>query len=430
MFYTDAKSCITNNGYMSNYFPINRGVRQGCPLSPYLFVICIELLSHKIGSADGLQGISLSGKEFRKSLFADDATFILNGSSKSFEILINILDTFANISGLKLNAKKCQVLRIGSLVNSEVIYLKKRKFQWSSATATALGMTFITNQNSIFQANLEPKIIDFENCLKQWQHRKLTLMGKITVIKSFALPKLIYVLSSLQTPPIDTIKRIEKIMYTFIWEGKPDKIKRKILIQEYEKGGLKMIELKTFIKSLKISWIKRILETAETSMFSQIYLSKLKHYGGKLFFRCNFAEKEVHKINIKNKFFKDVLMAWCSENSKTNICNYGNEILWNNTNIKADNNTLVYTDWCNKGIVYFKDIVNTTDKTIHAFNTLREKYNLSNNDFLKYLTLLHSIPIAWKTNIKQENLDTPIPPTLISQILKAQQTNRFIYKNI
>ena len=51
-YYNDAKSCVSNNGTMSEFFKIVRGggggVRHGCPLSPYLFIICIELLSSKI----------------------------------------------------------------------------------------------------------------------------------------------------------------------------------------------------------------------------------------------------------------------------------------------------------------------------------------------------------------------------------------------
>ena len=47
--------------------------------------------------------------------------------------------------------------------------------------------------------------MDFEKCLLQWRHRKLTLMGKIVVIKSYALPKLIYPLTSLPNPPKETI---------------------------------------------------------------------------------------------------------------------------------------------------------------------------------------------------------------------------------
>ena len=100
-------------------------------------------------------------------------------------------------------------------------------------------MTFCSNKENIFRANLEPEIKLFEKCLKQWQHRKLTLMGKITVIKNYALPKLVFVLCSLLDPTKQIIKRIETIMYDFLWDSKPAKIKRKILTMDYEKGGLK-----------------------------------------------------------------------------------------------------------------------------------------------------------------------------------------------
>ena len=227
------------------------GVCQGCPLSTYLFIICIELLWHKISTTEDIKGIFFTNIEFKKSLFADDASFILDGSFKSFQTLIDILDNFSYISGLKINAIKGQVLRIGSMTQSNVVYLKDRKFQWSSTEARSLGMTFGTNKENIFLANLEPKIKLFEKCLKQWQHRKLPLMRKITVKKSYALPKLVYVLSSLPDPNKQTIKRTETIMYDFLWDSKPAKIKREILTMDYEKRGLKMIDLETFIKFLK-----------------------------------------------------------------------------------------------------------------------------------------------------------------------------------
>ena len=72
-------------------------------------------------------------------------------------------------------------------------------------------------------------------------------MGKITVIKNYALPKLVYVLSSLPGLNKQTIKRIETIIYDFLWDSKPAKIKTEILTMDYEKGGLKMINLETFI---------------------------------------------------------------------------------------------------------------------------------------------------------------------------------------
>ena len=163
LFCKDAKSCISNNGYLSDFFPILRGVRQGCPLSTYLFIICVELLSYKILTTEDIKGITYSKHEFKKSLFADDASFILDGSIKSFEALVDVLDNCSYISGLKLNSKKCQVLRIGSMNHNEVVYLKKRKFKWSSSEASSLGFTFCTNNSHIYKANLEPKCFVLKN---------------------------------------------------------------------------------------------------------------------------------------------------------------------------------------------------------------------------------------------------------------------------
>ena len=108
MFYKDAKSCVTNNRYLSDFFPVLRGVRQGCPLSTYLFIICIEILSYEITTTEDIKGITYANYKFKKSLFADDASFVLDGSQKSFETLVDILDNISNISGLKLNSKNAK----------------------------------------------------------------------------------------------------------------------------------------------------------------------------------------------------------------------------------------------------------------------------------------------------------------------------------
>ena len=73
-------------------------------------------------------------------------------------------------------------MRIGSNKYTDVVYMKKKN-QRSSIEARALGIIFTNNKTDIMKLNLEKKIGQFETCLKQWQHRKLTLMGKVTVVK-------------------------------------------------------------------------------------------------------------------------------------------------------------------------------------------------------------------------------------------------------
>ena len=83
-FYNDVKSSVTNSGYMTEFFHIKRGLRQGCPLSAYLFIICIELLDAAVRENKNIGGISSFGNDFKSSMFADDATFALDGTFNSF----------------------------------------------------------------------------------------------------------------------------------------------------------------------------------------------------------------------------------------------------------------------------------------------------------------------------------------------------------
>ena len=159
--------------------------------------------------------------------------------------------------------------------NTDITFLRKNNFCGLQVKQKLLEC-FCTNIDDIFKLNLEPKLKQFEVVLKQCQHRKLTLHGKITVIKTFALPKIIYALSSLQNPPKYVKKYIEEQMYTFLWEGKPEKVKRKTLAQNYDKGGLKMIDIDKCMQTQKITLIKRMLDPNNTTVLNEIYI-KIKH---------------------------------------------------------------------------------------------------------------------------------------------------------
>ena len=98
----------------------------------------------------------------------------MDGTGKSFETLIYIMDNFSYISGLRLNTNKCQVLRIGFMKINTIEY---RKYVWSSDEAKCLEMTFNTNKRNIFLSNLEPNIKEFENLFTKVATQKTNLDG-------------------------------------------------------------------------------------------------------------------------------------------------------------------------------------------------------------------------------------------------------------
>ena len=90
------------NGSYSEYFQIQRGVRQGDPLSPYLFLICAQILTYLVLENDKIKGLKIDDEEVCLSQFADDTALYLDGTKDSFEESIRVLLYFANISGLNM----------------------------------------------------------------------------------------------------------------------------------------------------------------------------------------------------------------------------------------------------------------------------------------------------------------------------------------
>jgi len=110
---------------MSERFKIERGVRQGCPLSLYLFVLSVEVLTYAIRHDPSIKGISISQNELKLSQYADDTTLILDGSKDTLEASLDVIEKFSKISGLRLNNKKRK--RYGQVQRQEAQTLVSRK---------------------------------------------------------------------------------------------------------------------------------------------------------------------------------------------------------------------------------------------------------------------------------------------------------------
>ena len=117
-FYCNITSCVTNNGYASDFFNLERGVRQGCPLLGTLFVLGIEILALAIKKNPQIEGIRLGAQEIKITQYADDTTVFLK-NPESMSVLLDLLEKFDRRSGLKINHAKSEAMWLGKWKSRE-----------------------------------------------------------------------------------------------------------------------------------------------------------------------------------------------------------------------------------------------------------------------------------------------------------------------
>ena len=177
VLYKDSKSAVINNGNFTEFFNLERGVRQGCPLSTYLFLLVVELLSISIRNNQQIEGIKLKNNTLKISQMADDTTIFLS-SSASIPPLLSILNDFAISSGLKTNVEKTKVYPIHNpLLNVE--HLQGLKLE--TGPISLLGITVTNDVKINKKKNVTPKVNLRKILLRLWSTRNISLKGKITV---------------------------------------------------------------------------------------------------------------------------------------------------------------------------------------------------------------------------------------------------------
>ena len=101
--YNKLKANIMLNGQKLEAFPLKSGSRQGCPLSPLLFNIVLEVLARAISQENEIKGIQLGKEEVKLSLFADNMIVYSEYSIMSAQNLLKLISNFSNVSGYKIN---------------------------------------------------------------------------------------------------------------------------------------------------------------------------------------------------------------------------------------------------------------------------------------------------------------------------------------
>ena len=389
-FYTDITSCVYVNGRYSEWFDVQRGTRQGDPLSPYLFLLCAEILSIMIRQNHNIKGIKVGKIFVLLSQFADDTSFFLDGTKRSFCACIRTLTVFSRMSGLCINFEKSAAIWIGSQKGSDVKFMPEIGLQWNPLLFRILGVIFSSELKDMASVNFKNKLQEITIILNQWSRRNLTPFGKITVIKTLITSKLTYLFMTIPDPDEHFLTDLNKLLYKFLWNGKNYKIKRTSASQIYEVGGLKMMNVKCFLSALKINWLKRILNS-DGKITQIVYeMCEMIQYVDKL----GFEVAHVIMERVENPFWKDVFkhlkrLYQTDQCKPKTSADFVCECIFFNPNIKRDNVTIYLKKWFDAGVVYIGHLLGQDGFLTHTeFN---EKYPDISVNFLLYQGVVRAI---------------------------------------
>ncbi len=216
---------ILVNGGMTKQFKPSRGLRQGDPLSPYLFIICQEVLSRLIdreflhGNVKGVK-MNVASPAFTHVMYADNIMVFAKANCREVKILDECLDKYCSWSGQLINRAKS-----GLIFSKLVCCAKKRELKSMLAmkkiqpNAKYLGSPLFNSSSQIKDFKfLQDKL---ESRLLGWRSKALSWVGRATLIKAVALALPSYIFSS-SNVPVAVYEKMDAVVRHFWWNPSID----------------------------------------------------------------------------------------------------------------------------------------------------------------------------------------------------------------
>ncbi|KAL0865946.1 hypothetical protein Bca101_045064 [Brassica carinata] len=328
-----ASFSVQVNGELAGYFNSSRGLRQGCALSPSLFVICMNVLSKLLDKAASERLIGYHPKCKNVSLthlcFADDIMVFTDGQKKSVEGVLLVFEKFAKFSGLKISLEKSTLYMAGITQEDQNAILMNFPFAAGQLPVRYLGLPLLTRKMTV--ADYMPLMEKVRKRMCNWNGRFLSYAGRLQLINSVIMSLTNFWLTAFRMPK-KCLGEIERMCAAFLWSG-PDMSTTKAKVSWLEvckkkaEGGLGVRSLNEVneVSCLKLTW--RIL-SGQNSLWVKWIQSHLIRKGSfwsvkesttmgswmwKKILQTRDVAKRFHKVEVQNgessSFWYD---KWCS----------------------------------------------------------------------------------------------------------------------
>ena len=393
---SDRLASVKNGGHISDPFSMSNGVRQGCPISPQLFLLVVEIMAQKIIQDPNIKGLKPGGSSYLVKIlqYCDDTSLFLQ-NLQDIKISINHLNGFATFSDLYLNLNKSYALSI----TGDNFDIGDTNIQ-AKDTVKILGIFYSSKaQAHDIKDNWQPRVHKMIGILNLWSKRHMSIIGRLQILKTHCLSQFIFVMKSVGIPE-EGLQQINTLFFRFLWGGRIDgkkvieKIKRNVLINHEGEGGLKMVDMVSFQGSIYLEWAEKLLSaTAEDPGDQAMSASFFRDLGGLSIFRCRLGNpNETRKFpsSVFSVFWSKVLVSWLrhSENESHPLSLY--DPIFKNCHIKAKGRPLFSPLCIKKGIVQLNDVIH--NGSLIPFTEFYEKCGRHPQAYIDY----HALGLALK----------------------------------
>ena len=297
ILYSNCKATVMINGNLSEEFRLQSGVKQGDPLSPYLFICVMEALAALIRSRAKELGIETPKGIISILLFADDVSLPLK-NKQAVLLAADLLEDFCEASGMKINNKKTILLRMGKAKKIKRKSFRNKPFKIATRDHLAEYLGSVVGSPKTRRQIFDPKIEKIERSVRTWKNCYLTLYGKKLVINAILGPK-IYYRAHVEYIDMFTLNKLCNIWKGFIWPGRP-KIAWNTLVRPPEELGLGLACPKVTTQAGYAKWIRDFFAPKNekltlVKMFKTHIISFCKKHGvaNPLFFSTYGTKKQL-----------------------------------------------------------------------------------------------------------------------------------------